>query len=260
MRNSLNVTDIVNKLYSDLKEYISNKIDVGNSEIDLDGLVMYIIECTIEAANALKPGLVYPELSLEECEQYGLYSEVIENIAINIENDEIIYADKQGNILDNFLYMLPYDNYDSFRPIIEFIFINIPANYDKDLDLRLVNNKYLLKLDENYNKWCIGNSLLDIDTTIKVHSLQSLKHLYIMYIDVIPNSNLIKFKTFVENVIHSSRTLGSIVNLHTYYSSSEYTKEEMFILNNLSKYITKEVINGFNGWVSNYLIKIKVTQ
>ena len=110
MRYSLNVTDIVNKLHSDLMEYITNSIDVGYSEIDLDGLVMYIIECAIEAANALKPGLVYPELSLVECEQYGLYSEVIENIAINIENDEIIYADKQGNILDNFLYMLPCEN------------------------------------------------------------------------------------------------------------------------------------------------------
>ena len=33
----------------------------------------------------------------------------------------------------------------------------------------------------------------------------------------------------------------------------------MLILNNLSKYITKEVIDGFNGWISNYLIKIKVT-
>jgi hypothetical protein len=80
-----------------------------------------------------------------------------------------------------------------------------------------------------------------------------------MYIDAIPNSNIINFKTFVENVIRSSRTLGSIVNLHTYYSS-EYNKEEMLILNNLSKYITKEVIDGFNGWASNYLIKIKVTQ
>ena len=258
MRYSLNVTDIVNKLHSDLMEYITNSIDVGYSEIDLDGLVMYIIECAIEAANALKPGLVYPELSLEECEQYGLYSEVIENIAINIENDEIVYADKQGNILDNFLYMLPCENYDHIKPIIEFIFINIPANYDKDLDLRLVNNKYLLKLDESYNKWSVCDSLLDIDTTIKTHSSQSLKHLYIMYIDVIPNSDLIKFKTFVENVIHCSRTLGSIVNLHTYYSSSEYTKEEMLILNNLSKYITKEAIDGFNGWISNYLIKIKV--
>ena len=259
MRYSLNVTDIVNKLHSDLMEYITNSIDVGNSEIDLDGLVMYIIECAIEAANALKPGLVYPELSLVECEQYGLYSEVIENIAINIENDEIIYADKQGNILDNFLYMLPYNNYDGIKPIIEFIFINIPANYDNSLDLRLVNDKYLLKLDESFNRWSVCGSLLDIDTTIKTHASQSLKHLYIMYIDAIPNSNIINFKTFVENVIHSSRTLGSIVNLHTYYSS-EYNKEEMLILNNLSKYITKEVIDGFNGWASNYLIKIKVTQ
>ena len=258
MRYSLNVTDIVNKLHSDLMEYITNSIDVGYSEIDLDGLVMYIIECAIEAANALKPGLVYPELSLVECEQYGLYSEVIENIAINIENDEIVYADKQGNIIDDFLYMLPYNNYDDIRPIIEFIFINIPANYDKDLDLRLVDNKYILKLGESYNKWSVCGSLLDIDTTIKTHASQSLKHLYIMYIDVIPNSDLIKFKTFVENVIHSSRTLGGIVNLHTYYGSNEYNKEEMLILNNLSKYITKEVIDGFNGWISNYLIKIKV--
>jgi hypothetical protein len=37
MRYSLNVTDIVNKLHSDLMEYITNSIDVGNSEIDLDG-------------------------------------------------------------------------------------------------------------------------------------------------------------------------------------------------------------------------------
>jgi hypothetical protein len=50
MRYSLNVTDIVNKLHSDLMEYITNSIDVGYSEIDLDGLVMYIIECAIEAA------------------------------------------------------------------------------------------------------------------------------------------------------------------------------------------------------------------
>ena len=257
MRYSLNVTDIVNKLHSDLMEYITNSIDVGYSEIDLDGLVMYIIECAIEAANANKKGKKYHELSLVECEQYGLYSEVIKNIAINIENDEIIYADKQGNILDNFLYMLPYENYYAIKPIIEFIFINIPANYDNSLDLRLVNDKYLLKLVESFNRWSVCGSLLDIDTTIKTHASQSLKHLYIMYIDVIPNSDLIKFKTFVENVIHSSRTLGGIVNLHTYYSS-EYNKEEMLILNNLSKYITKEVIDGFNGWISNYLIKIKV--
>ena len=66
MRYSLNVTDIVNKLHSDLMEYIINSIDVGYSEIDLNGLVMYIIECAIEAANALKPGLVYPELFYSE--------------------------------------------------------------------------------------------------------------------------------------------------------------------------------------------------